>query len=218
MRVVEIFDSISGEGSHAGGLSTFIRLAGCNLRCSWCDTLYAMSSMAGREMTLQQVLRAVRRGRTRHVTLTGGEPLGAPDAQTLVEELLHSGYEVEVETNGSKDIAPFAELDGCTLTMDWKMPSSGYSGSMLEENLPLLRSCDCLKLVLARGDLPDVWKVLKRVKPETRVYLSPVFGRIEPAEIVELMKALADAGRDMSGVRLQLQMHKIVWPPERRGV
>jgi len=98
------------------------------------------------------------------------------------------------------------------------MSSSRCSGSMLEENLALLRPCDCLKLVLAMGDLPDVWKVLRRVKPETRVFLSPVFGRIEPVQIVERMKAMADAGRDMSNVRLQLQMHKIVWPPERRGV
>ena len=218
MRVVEIFASISGEGSHAGGLSTFVRLAGCNLRCSWCDTLYAMSCLAAKEMTMEQVLRAVRGKRLAHVTLTGGEPLLSPDAQPLVEALVQAGYEVEVETNGSMEIEPFAELQGCSLTMDWKMPSSGCSGSMLEENLPLLRPCDSVKLVLARGDIPDVWKVLKRVKPETRVYLSPVFGRIAPAEIVDLMKGMADAGRDMRNVRLQLQMHKIVWPPERRGV
>lgn len=218
MRVVEVFTSISGEGSHAGGLSTFVRLAGCNLRCSWCDTPYALSFMAGRDMTLEQVLRAVRREKAGHVTLTGGEPLASPDAEALAEALVQAELEVEVETNGSIDISPLVALERCSVTMDWKMASSGCSGSMLKENLALLRSCDCLKLVLAAGDLPDVWKVLRRVKPETRVYLSPVFGRIEPVQIIERMKAMADAGRDMSNVRFQLQMHKIVWPPERRGV
>lgn len=216
MRVVEIFDSISGEGPHAGGLSTFIRLAGCNLRCAWCDTPYALSFGAGEEMDVQAVRRSTA---CRHVTLTGGEPLSTPDAVPLVEELLRAGHEVEVETNGSFDIAPLVALKGCSVTMDWKMPSSGCpSGSMRPANLSILRPCDCLKLVLARGDLPEVWSVLETVRPETRVYLSPVFGKIDPAEIVELMKAMADAGRDMDSVRLQLQMHKIVWGPERRGV
>lgn len=216
MRVAEVFDSISGEGSHAGGLSTFIRLAGCNLRCSWCDTPYALRFGAGEEMDVQAVLR---RTACRHVTLTGGEPLAAPEAVPLVEELLRAGHEVEVETNGSFDIAPLAALKGCSVTMDWKMPSSGCpSGSMRPANLSILRPCDCLKLVLARGDLPEVWGVLEAVRPETRVYLSPVFGKIDPAEIVELMKAMADAGRDMGSVRLQLQMHKIIWGPKRRGV
>ena len=103
--------------------------------------------------------------------------------------------------------------------MDWKMPSSGCpSGSMRPSNLSILRPCDSLKLVVARGDLPEVWSVLEAVRPGRRVYLSPVFGKIDPAEIVELMKSMADAGRDMNSVRLQLQMHKIVWGPKRRGV
>ena len=216
MRVVEIFNSISGEGPHAGGLSTFIRLAGCNLRCAWCDTPYALSSSAGEKMDVQAVLRRVA---CRQITRTGGEPLAAPDAIPLVEELLRAGHEVEVETNGSFDVAPLVALEGCSITMDWKMPSSGCpSGSMRPANLSVLRPCDCLKLVLARDDLPEAWSVLEEIRPEARVYLSPVFGKINPAEIVEMMKSLADAGRDISSVRLQLQMHKIVWGPERRGV
>ena len=217
MRVIEVFTSISGEGPHAGGLSTFVRTAGCNLRCLWCDTPYALEFGAGEDVCVQALVRRVSAMGCRHVTLTGGEPLAADGAEALVHGLLAAGHEVEVETNGSRPIGPFL-LDGCTVTMDWKMPSSGCSAMMDALNLRRLRSCDCLKLVLGRGDLPVVLGVLRGVPAGGRVYLSPVFGQVEPAAIVEQMKALAAAGIDMANVRLQLQVHKLVWSPRARGV
>lgn len=218
MRVVEIFTSIEGEGIRAGEISTFVRLAGCNLRCSYCDTQYALSKNSGQEMSVMDILRTAIETRSQNVTITGGEPLIQKDTYTLVDAFLEQGFLVNIETNGSIDISPYLRKDGCFLTVDYKMPSSGYESSMKKENFTNLRSCDVIKCVVEESDLDSVKKVLELNKNRAYVYLSPVFSRIKPEIIVERMKEMLASKINMDRVRIQVQLHKIIWSPDKRGV
>lgn len=217
--VNEIFMSIDGEGKTAGMLTTFVRLAGCNLRCSWCDTAYAMKKTQGTRMEVQDIVEQIR---THAVTLTGGEPLHQADALDLVDALTARGFAVNVETNGSKSIARLLDTSNPSkliVTMDWKLSSSGMEHAMLESNLPLLRKRDVLKLVIGSSqDLTRAHDIIKNSELACRVYLSPVFGAINPQELVEALKMWNYEGIDVSRVRVQLQLHKFIWNPERRGV
>lgn len=217
--VNEIFMSIDGEGKTAGMLTTFVRLAGCNLRCSWCDTAYAMKKTQGTRMEVQDIVEQIR---THAVTLTGGEPLHQADALDLVDALTARGFAVNVETNGSKSIARLLDTSNPSkliVTMDWKLSSSGMEHAMLESNLPLLRKRDVLKLVIgSRQDITRAHDIIKNSELACKVYLSPVFGAINPQELVEAVKLWHFEGMDMSRIRVQLQLHKFIWNPERRGV
>ena len=211
MKVVEIFESIDGEGIRVGYPVTFIRLAGCNLRCNYCDTKYSYEDEKFTEMTPQEIYNQVYKLGGKRITLTGGEPLIHKDVKVLVDLLIQKGYEVNIETNGSVDITLF--LDKHTIiTMDYKCASSDMEDKMLLDNISKLRKQDVLKFVVSDdNDLDTVQRIYQNTK--ATVYISPVFGRIEPKQIVEYMLE-----HNMENCRVQVQLHKIIWNPEERGV
>lgn len=205
--VNEIFFSIDGEGKRAGSLAAFIRLAGCNLRCSYCDTAYAFDE--GKSMRIEEIAETVKGWK--NVTVTGGEPL-SQDIHALLQQLRE--HEVNIETNGSVDVTPYHAYPWVFFTLDYKCPSSGMESSMLEKNFQTLRPQDVLKFVV--GDMEDLrtaQRVCEKYEPNCLVYLSPIFGKIEAKEIVEYMKSAR-----YKNWRLQLQLHKYIWPPDARGV
>lgn len=207
LSVNEIFFSIDGEGKRAGSLAAFIRLAGCNLRCSYCDTMYAFTG--GTPMRAEEIAEAVEGWK--NVTVTGGEPL-CQDIHALLQRLRE--HEVNIETNGSVDVTPYHAYPWVFFTLDYKCPSSGMESSMREKNFQTLRPQDVLKFVV--GDMEDLrtaQRVCEKYEPNCLVYLSPVFGKIEAKEIVEYMKSA-----QYKNWRLQLQLHKYIWPPDARGV
>ncbi|MBQ8959950.1 MAG: putative 7-carboxy-7-deazaguanine synthase QueE [Ruminococcus sp.] len=224
LSLAEHFISINGEGRRAGELSLFLRFTGCDLRCDWCDTMWANEKdaphrlLAAEELT-ELAAQAIAEFGIRNVTLTGGEPLLQRSLPQLCAGLCALGLHVEIETNGSAPVRPF--LEECQglgvrpqLTMDYKLPSSNMESRMCMENFRFLRPDDTLKLVCAsRQDLERAAQLIRELAPECQVYLSPVFGRIDPAEMVEFLKE-----KKLGSVRLQLQLHKIIWDPERRGV
>ena len=215
MMVNEIFTSIEGEGIRAGKVCTFIRFTGCNLRCSWCDTRYSFHE--GTEMCCLEVLKKVPSD-ARYVTLTGGEPLLQIEEETdkLVEGLLERGVEVNFETNGSRDFSRYLR-DGIIITADYKLPSSGMTQRMDLPVLSKLRTCDVLKFVAASAeDLAEIERVVAELRPVCHVYVSPVFGSMEPADLAEWLKG-TDI-KNYTDIRMQIQLHKVVWPPEMRGV
>ncbi len=219
--VNEIFDSIEGEGKRAGQLATFIRLNGCNLHCSYCDTAYAQDMPKDCEVTqVQDILDNIR---CKNVTITGGEPLMhykmLPSLLTALANLQHRYHEVNIESNGSLPINDYLHFDNVFFTLDYKCKSSGMNGSMYLPNFEQVRAKDVVKFVVGSvEDLEEAAEVythffLSRLKGN--VYLSPVFDKITPAEIVDFMKQPKYEKFDW---RLQLQLHKYIWNPEKRGV
>ncbi len=218
MKLAERFISINGEGQAAGELAVFLRFAGCNLRCSYCDTAWANTADAPfEEVSPEQLCAYVQETGIRNVTLTGGEPLLQPDVDRLITELGSMGCRVEIETNGSIPIAALAALTPrpC-FTLDYKLPGSGMEAAMLTENYALLNGQDTVKFV--SGSLQDLQKMQEIVQSfslteKCKVYISPVYGTIDPADIAAWMKQ-----ERLNGVRLQLQLHKYIWSPDTRGV
>ena len=213
MKVVEIFKSIDGEGIRAGLPVTFIRLGGCNLHCSYCDTKYAWNgNYQFTEMTPEKIVNKVYKMGCLRITITGGEPLIHKDIDTLINILLDYGFEVNIETNGSVDIRPYVVTGKVIVTMDYKCPSSNMDEFMNIKNLSLLRKQDVLKFVVgSKKDLDCCRDLVKYTLAQ--VFISPVFGKIEPKEIVEYMLE-----HDMMDCRVQLQLHKFIWNPQERGV
>lgn len=218
-KVVELFTSINGEGRRAGQLAVFVRFAGCNLRCSFCDTMWANEQeVPCRVMNEEEIVQEILRTGVRNVTLTGGEPLLQKEIGVLLERLaVEEALCVEIETNGSMPIELYREMKNRPkMTMDYKLPGSGMEQSMCLQNLECLQPEDTVKFVCkSREDLVVARQVIEKYQLTKRcaVYLSPVFGAIEPAEMVEYMK-----DERMNGVNLQLQLHKFIWNPEERGV
>lgn len=210
--VNEIFYSLDGEGIRAGYPAVFIRLAGCNLRCNYCDTEYALRSSDGKEMTIPEIIAKVKSfGNCRNITLTGGEPLLQRNAIALLKEL-HGEFDTIVETNGAVKIdeaLPFASI-----CMDWKIPSSGMNKMMLASNLMKLRPVDCLKMVVRASDLPYTGIFLREHILRCPVYLSPVYGVIDLPTLADFVKGY----QGQNTLRMQLQLHKIIWNPNERGV
>lgn len=218
-RLAEHFVSINGEGQRAGELALFLRFTGCNLRCAYCDTMWANDPDAPHTLcTVQELLTIAQESGIVNVTLTGGEPLLQPGIAELIEALLQAGRRVEIETNGSAALAPILEqlTRRPSFTMDYKLPASGMESQMCTENLPLLTQCDTLKFVC--GSLEDMERAAEIIgeydlAERTKVYFSPVFGQIDPKDMVDYMKQ-----HRMNGMRLQLQLHKFIWDPNERGV
>lgn len=214
MKVVEIFESIDGEGIRVGFPVTFIRLYGCNLNCSYCDSRYACEEKEYTEMSIDEIMHQVAVLDHRMVTLTGGEPLIHPDVKYLIQELKVKSYKVNIETNGAVDISPYSKKRNILITMDYKCPSSGMEDKMILDNLPLLTSKDVLKFVVGtQEDLKKAKSIIEEYDLDCNIYFSPVFGSIEPREIVEFILK-----EHLDGVRMQLQIHKFIWEPDRRGV
>ncbi len=217
-QVAEKFVSINGEGRRAGELAAFIRFSGCNLRCAWCDTLWALDEPPKEELTADGIIRWVKDTGVKNVTLTGGEPMLQKGIRELLVRLSgDAGLRVEVETNGAVDLTPFYGIsERISYTVDYKCPGSGMEGRMLGRNFERIREWDTVKFVVTdHHDLERMFEVIGRYRlTETcKVYVSPVFGRIDPKEIAEEL-----IGRGMNDVRLQLQLHKLIWNPEERGV
>jgi 7-carboxy-7-deazaguanine synthase len=218
-KVVEKFISINGEGCRSGQLAIFIRFAGCNLNCSYCDTAWANEENAPYElMTAENIYDYIKSTGIRNITLTGGEPLLQNRISNLLEILSKdSNLHVEIETNGSVPLSNFLNINNPpSFTMDYKLPSSNMEGSMNLENFSLLSSKDTVKFVA--GTLEDLKKtkyIIDKYKltDRTNIYISPIFGKIDLDLIVEFMKE-----NKMNGVNLQVQLHKIIWDPSKRGV
>lgn len=216
--VTETFVSINGEGRKAGALSCFIRFAGCNLNCNYCDTRWSCDPGAeALRLTAKELALKVRETGIRCVTLTGGEPLLQPEMDSLFREIIMTaGAEIEVETNGSVPLREEWFMPGVFFTMDLKCPGSGMADRNCMENLRKLRDLDVVKYVVSgREDLDWMLETAEEYQIPERctVLVSPVFGRIDPAEIVEYLKE-----KKVNGIRLQLQLHKVIWDPMARGV
>lgn len=213
LEVCEIFRSIQGESTWAGSPCSFIRLHGCNLGCLWCDTKYAMAE-AGRTLPVNMIVEAVRPHRTSLVEITGGEPLAQSATPALAAALLAEGHTVLVETNGSLDISvlPYPVIR----IMDLKTPSSGMAARNRFENFAHLRGGDEIKMVIAdRMDYEWAMTIMKdNAYPARQVQtlLSPAQGRVAAAELAAWMLA------DKLSARLNLQLHKYIWPEIERGV
>ena len=213
MLVTEIFKSIQGESTFAGLPCVFVRLTGCNLRCHWCDTAYAF--YGGTRMTSDEILARVRQLGGRLVEFTGGEPLlQEVEVIPLAKRLLDEGYGVLVETSGERFVGGLPRE--VVKVVDVKCPASGESGKFCFENLAVLERKDQIKFVIQ--DEPDYlyarrfigdYDLSSRVD---EILFSPVFNKLAPERLAEWIL------RDGTQVRLGLQLHKIIWDPEMRGV
>ena len=218
-KVVEIFSSINGEGTRAGQLAVFVRMQGCNLNCTYCDTNWANEADAKFHWTsTEEILELLRSMEIKNVTITGGEPLLQEEIGELLEAMAkEENLRVEIETNGSVPLQPFAEIpNGPSFTMDYKLPGSGMEKYMLPENFAVLRAQDTVKFVVK--DYEDLCRARDVIREydlteKCHVYLSPVYGQIELENIVNFMK-----DNRLNDVNMQLQMHKIIWDSEMRGV
>jgi 7-carboxy-7-deazaguanine synthase len=212
LHINEIFYSIQGESTHAGRPCVFVRLTGCNLRCRWCDTEYAFYE--GQKMTIAEVAAKVAGHGCNLVEITGGEPLLQDGVYPLIDDLLKTGHTVMIETSGSIDVS---RLDPRVIKiMDLKCPGSGECDRNLWSNLDHLRAHDELKFVLAdRADYEWARNVIHDRALAGRVnaiLMSPAFGELDPAMLARWIL------EDRIPARLQIQMHKHIWPPDTRGV
>lgn len=208
LRVTEIFHSLQGESTRAGLPTVFVRLTGCPLRCAWCDTDYAFAG--GETMSLGAVLVEVAKHGARHVCVTGGEPLAQKACLPLLVALCDAGYSVSLETSGALDIS--AVDPRVSRIMDLKAPASGEADRNRWENLARLDAGDEIKIVLAdKADYAWAKSVLaaRRLDAICPVLFSPVAGKLEPRQLAEWVL------RDKLPVRVQLQLHKIIWGAQR---
>jgi len=211
LRIHEIFHSIQGESSFAGRPCVFVRLTGCQMRCVWCDTAYAFHE--GDWRTVEEVVAEVRGYGCPLVEVTGGEPLLQPAVHPLMRRLCDEGFEVLLETGGGLDIAPVDPR--VRRIVDVKCPGSGEAANNRWANLDALRAGDEVKFVIAdAADYAWAREVVARHALAARcpVHFSPVWGRLSPEQLSAWILA------DRLPVRLGLQLHKIVWGAEARGV
>lgn len=218
-NVTEIFKSINGEARRAGETAVFVRFAGCNLLCNYCDTLWALAKdVPFTSMSEEDIYGFIRESGIRNVTLTGGEPLIQPDIEKLIDRLLSDeSLRIEIETNGAVDIRPFMrDEERLSFTVDYKCPGSGMESGMVMSNFETVGKHDTVKFVVSdETDLDKMKEVVRDYDLTERsvVYVSAVFGRIDPKEIVDYMLK-----NKMNDVKLQLQLHKFIWDPNERGV
>jgi len=213
LKVNEIFYSIQGESSHAGRPCVFVRLTGCNLRCSYCDTRYAYNE--GEQLEVDAIVDRVASYQCPLVEVTGGEPLIQRETPLLIRRLLEDSFEVLMETNGTQDISQIDER--CVKIVDIKCPSSGEERKNDLKNLTRLTDRDELKFVIGdRVDYEYAKSMLDRlyVNPFMRnpVHFSIVSRKTEPKVLAEWIL------KDHLDVRIHLQLHKIIWGHKRRGV
>ena len=201
-QVVEKFVSINGEGRRAGELAVWANESDCE----------------STEMTADEIISYIEESGIRNITLTGGEPLLREGMTQLICAILQDPQRrVEIETNGSIDLTPYCKLERRpAFTMDYKMPESGMEHAMLLANMETLSDEDTVKFVVSsRLDMERAVEIMEkyRLRERTAVYLSPVFGKIEPVEMVDFL-----IEKKLNDVKLQLQLHKIIWDPQKRGV
>jgi len=204
LRISEVFYSLQGEANTVGLPTVFIRLTGCPLRCSYCDTVYAFSG--GEKQSFSQIIQQVQRYQTHFITVTGGEPLAQPGCNALIVELLALGYQVSLETSGALDVSGVDPR--VVKVMDLKTPSSGEMQRNRYENIQYLTPQDQLKFVIAdQADYQwskqqlQIYDLAKRCQ----LLFSPVMGQMSPTELADSILA------DQLPVRFQIQLHKYLW-------
>lgn len=221
LPMVEIFETVEGEGTRAGFPTVFVRLFGCNLRCTWCDTPYSYPpEQAEKVMSIAEIVSQVQSYKSRHVCLTGGEPLMYGErSAALIEALaeLEQLSDIHIETNGAIDLSFFMqriEAEKVRYIMDYKLPDSGEMDKMHHPNLEILRPQDELKFVIGSDeDFTVAKQIIESYDIKALPLFSPVWETMQPAKLVELMLS-----HGLSQVKLSLQMHKIIWDPAMRGV
>lgn len=218
LNVVEKFVSIDGEGSRAGEPTIFVRLGGCNLRCKYCDTMYANIDLDNTDNVSKETVinivkdvKTLSRGWIKNVTLTGGEPLLNKASDKLILNLCNIGFNVNVETNGT--IVPRIHHPNLFYTVDYKCSCSGEREKMNSDVFYQLGSNDIVKCVVANKD--DLLEALAMTLkfPFLQFYFSPVYGEIDPKEIVDFI-----LHEQIYNAKVQLQLHKLIWDPNERGV
>jgi 7-carboxy-7-deazaguanine synthase len=227
MLINEIFKSIDGESKRAGQIATFIRTVGCCLRCDYCDSKYTWSARDetsnNKEMTIEDILQVCDKLNSRNITFTGGEPLLQKDSDKLINTLADNGYDVSIETCGAIDFTKrdwfINNNENVWVCVDYKCYASGEQDQMIPlEAFCKLRDRDVIKFVVgSKKDLNLAKEVINHLRNngvKCCAYLSPVFGMIEPEQIVSFM--LENNLQD--NVKFQLQLHKFVWDPNKRGV
>ena len=213
MQITEMFKSIQGESTYAGLPCIFVRLTGCNLRCTWCDTEHAF--FGGEDVSLDEVVKRVASLGGKLVEITGGEPLLQREVYPLMDRLLQKGYDVMLETSGERKIDRIPPE--VVKIVDVKCPDSGEANSFAIENLEHLAPHDQVKFViLTRRDYEfsrDFTRERRLAERVNAVIFSPVHGELDSKELAEWM--LADG---LAGVRLGCQLHKIIWGADAQGV
>lgn len=204
LKITEIFFSIQGEAASTGWPTVFVRLTGCPLRCRYCDTAYAFGG--GEWWTIDEVLEEVGRYRAKHVCVTGGEPLAQPRCRALLVALCDRGWNVSLETGGAMDVG---DVDArVSRVVDVKTPGSGEMERNRWENLALLNEHDAVKLVICdRADYEWARELVRqgRLDVPCPVFFSPSYGEVAPAELADWIL------EDELPVRLQVQLHKLLW-------
>jgi 7-carboxy-7-deazaguanine synthase len=207
LRITEIFYSIQGEASTSGLPTVFVRLTGCPLRCTYCDTEYAFHG--GEKMQIAQIVEKINAFNCPLVCITGGEPLAQPNVNTLMDVLCEQGYQVSLETSGAIDVSRVNS--SVTKVIDIKTPSSNESSKNKVENFLYLNEKDVCKFVISNEDDFDWAKhfIKEHLSNNSNIYFSPVTPGMDPKALAELIL------RDRLTVRLQLQLHKYLWGDER---
>ena len=211
LKINEIYYSVQGESTHSGRSCVFIRLTYCNLRCSYCDTEYAFYE--GKDMEIDDIMSEIQQWDCNLVEVTGGEPLFQEECIDLLNELVNSKYEVMLETGGSISISDVPK--NVIKIVDFKCPSSAMEKKNLWSNVDDLQPHDEVKFVI--GNREDFDWAKDRITEysldkKCTVLFSPTFGEIDPQQIVEWILA------ENLPVRIQMQMHKMIWSPEEKGV
>ena len=216
MQVIEKFVSINGEGLRQGELAIFLRFASCNLRCSYCDTRYSFENPVYTDESIDEIIEYVNKQNVKNITLTGGEPLIQKDIEELMKRLSDLGYRIEIETNGSIDISKFLGIKNVSFTLDYKLPVSMMESKMNLDNYKYITKKDSVKFVCGtQEDLDKALFIMNKYDliNKTNCMLSPVFGMIELPKMVDFM-----VEHNLNDVRLCLQIHKVIWDPNKRGV
>ncbi len=226
MPMVEVFQTVEGEGTRAGYPTTFVRVYNCNLRCTWCDTTYSYApNKPEYYATIEEIVSQVTSYGHHHICLTGGEPLMHKEkSMYLVWALsqIECVTDLHIETNGSIPLHPFVELRNqdqnarakVRFIMDYKLPKSGEMDKMVHSNFALLEEHDEIKFVIGDKEDFDVAVDVKKKWHEKGIVLfSPVWDTMHPAKLVELILS-----NHLSDVKLSLQIHKVIWHPSKRGV
>ena len=206
LNITEIFYSLQGEAREVGIPTVFVRLTGCPLRCNYCDTAYAFKG--NNPLSIEQILSEISKYKTHYVCVTGGEPMAQSNCLHLLDTLIDKGYKVSMETSGSIDISQVNK--NVSIVMDLKTPSSTEQHQNRYENIPLLENKDQLKFVIAsRSDFDWCCNILENYEILSGILFSPVYESLKPVELADwiLEKQL--------NVRLQVQLHKLLWGDEK---
>ena len=216
MQIIEKFISINGEGLRQGELALFIRFKDCNLRCSYCDTKYSFENPKYNEEDIPSLIKYAKDNNIKNITLTGGEPLIQKDINLLMKKKINNNFHVKIETNEYININNFINDDNISYTLDYKLPTSLMEKFMDVDNYNYINKKDSVKFVC--GNIDDLNKMKLNINKydlinKTNVIISPVFNMIKPEDIVNYL-----IDNNLNGIRMQLQIHKFIWDPNKRGV